>query len=259
MQQSDELRLAIEAITKAGGIIRNGYGQALEIKIKENARSIVTQIDYQSEKEIINVLKSGYDYPILAEESGEVGKIEDTFWVIDPLDGTTNFSRGIPFFSVSIALVKNNQVILGVTLDPLTNELYWAQKGKGAYLNDKPIRVSSTTEGALLVLNKGITRKADLKYIAATRKLSPSFVLRRMGSSCRELCLVAKGSIEGFADFDDKLWDYAAGVLLVSEAGGKVTDWQGNNWDIKNKYVLATNGVIHGQIKNLIANLQQSR
>lgn len=130
MQQSNDLKLAISAVKKAGEIIKKGYGQTLQITTKGNHLNIVTQIDRESEETIMSALQADSDYPILAEESGQKGQIKDTFWVADPLDGTTNFSRGIPFFSVSVALVKKNQVILGVTLNPLTGELYFAQKGQ---------------------------------------------------------------------------------------------------------------------------------
>lgn len=252
MQQSDELKLAIEAAKKAEEIIKNGYGQKLEITVKENLRSIVTQIDKQSEKAIINILKSGSSYPILAEESGKSGELGDTFWVIDPLDGTTNFSRGIPFFCVSIALVKNNQVVLGVTLNPLTGDLYFAEEGQGAYVNDKQVKVSQTIEGALVILNEGISEESGQKYIEVTKKLRPNFILRRLGSSCLELAYVASGITEGMVSFGDKPWDMAAGSILIKEAGGRVTDWQGSDWTIKSEYMLASNGLIHQKIKESI-------
>lgn len=256
MQQSNDLKLAISAVKKAGEIIQKGYGQTLQITSKGNHLNIVTQIDRESEEIIMSTLQADSDYPILAEESGQIGQIKDTFWVTDPLDGTTNFSRGIPFFSVSVAQVKKNQVILGVTLNPLTGELYSAQKGQGSNLNDKPIRVSSKSESAMLILNQGYSNEATVKYIQSTQKLSPAFTVRRLGSSCLEHCLVASGVVEGSVSFGDKLWDYAAGVLLVEEAGGKVTDWKGNRWTFDNHYVLASNGLIHEKIKESIDSLQ---
>lgn len=256
MQQSDELKLAIKAIQKAGEIIRNGYGQALDITVKDSSKNIVTQIDQASEKAIINTLQAGLPYAILAEESGKTGEIKDAFWVIDPLDGTTNFSRGIPFFSASVALVKEDTVVLGVTLNPLTDDLYYAEKGEGAYLNGKQIKVSERYEDAVVILNQGYSKEADSKYRQATDKLSPIFTLRRLGSSCLEYCLVASGGVEGFASFGDKPWDLAAGAILIKEAGGRVTDWRGNTWSIWNSYALASNNAIYEKLKENVDSLQ---
>lgn len=256
MQQSDDLKLAISAVKKAGEIVKSGFGQALEIATKGNHLNIVTQIDRQSEETFINTLQADSAYPILAEEGGPRGQLKDIFWVVDPLDGTTNFSRGIPFFSVSVALIKKSQVVLGVTLNPLTGDLYFAQKGQGTYLNNKPIKVSERSEGAMLILNQGYSDESTVKYIQATKKLSAGFTVRRLGSSCLEHCLVASGIVEGQVSFGDKIWDYAAGVLLVEEAGGKVTDWQGNKWTIDSPYFLATNNLIHDSVRERIDTLQ---
>ncbi|MCL4365843.1 inositol monophosphatase [Patescibacteria group bacterium] len=256
MQQSDELNLAINAIKKAGQIIKDGYGKTLEILIKENIKSIVTQIDKAAEKTIIEMLQTSSDYPILAEESGKIGNVDKTFWVIDPLDGTTNFSRNIPFFSTSVALVKDDTVVLGVTFNPLSNELFYAEKGKGAYLNGNQINVSTRTEGAIVIINQGIGVKADLKYTQVTEKLSSAFTLRRLGSSCLEYCLVACGGVEKFASYGDKPWDLAAGMLIVQEAGGKVSDWKGNKWSIWNSYALVSNKVIYDKLIQSVDSLQ---
>lgn len=255
MQQSNELKLAIRAGRKAGQIIVDGYGKVTNFRVKKG-KGIVTEIDHKSEVTIIQTLQAGSGYPILAEESGKTGEVKDTFWVIDPLDGTRNFSRGIPIFCVSITLIKNGSVALGVTLNPITGDVYSAVKGEGAYLNDRSLKVSRRSEGQVLILNKGYSPEADSKFIKVVEKLSPVSILRRLGSSALELCFVAQGSVEGFISFGDELWDYAAGALLVSEAGGKVTDWKGQDWNIDSKYILATNSLIHDEIKGSIENLQ---
>lgn len=255
MQQSEDLKLVIKAAQKAGLIIREGFGKVTDFKVKEG-KGIVTEIDHKSEEMIIKALQENSDYPILAEESGKVGEIGDTFWVIDPLDGTTNFSRGIPIFCVSIALIKNRSVVLGVTLNPLTNDIYFAEKGKGAYLNGKTLQVSIKSNDFLLILNRGYSQEAGLAFKKLVEKLSPSVMIRRLGASALELCFVAQGSAEGLIDFGDELWDYAAGTLFVEEAGGKITDWRGNKWDIDNKYILASNEFVHDKIKSSIEDLQ---
>lgn len=255
MQQSEDLKLAIQAVQRAGEIVKEGFGKVTDFKEKEG-KGIVTETDQESEEVIIKTLQSGSDFPILAEESGQVGEIGNSFWVVDPLDGTTNFSRGIPIFCVSIAMVKNKSVVLGATLNPLTGDIYYAEKGKGAFLNGESIRVSGRSDKLLLVLNRGYSQEANLKYIKITEALSHMATLRRMGSAALELCWTAQGIAEGFMDFGDELWDYAVGVLLITEAGGKVTDWKGNDWTINSKYILATNGLIHNKIKDSIENLQ---
>lgn len=256
MEVTDELKLITEAVRKAGQIVKDGYGQNLEITIKGDPKNIATQIDQASEKAIIETLQASSDYPILAEESGKSGELGDTFWVIDPLDGTTNFSRGIPFFSVSVALVKEEKVVCGATLNPLTGDLYFAQKGKGAYLNDLQIKVSDKTEGAIVILNQGYSEEAILKYRQTVEKLGPLYILRRLGSSCLEYCMVASGVVEGFVSFGDKLWDYAAGMIIIEEAGGKVTDWKGNPWSVWSPYVLSSNQVVYEKLKENVEDLQ---
>lgn len=258
MQQSDELKLAIEAAKKSGQIIKSGFGKVTDFKVKIG-KGIVTEIDHTAEKVIIEILQSKFDYPILAEESGKIGEIKDSFWVIDPLDGTTNFSRGIPFFCTSIALIKNRKVVLGVTLYPITGDIYYAEKGKGAYVNGKRLHVSSRSDNDYLpVLNRGYGQDAELTFKKLVEKFNSFARMRRLGASALELCFVAKGSVDAFVDFGDELWDYAAGTLMVQEAGGKVTDWQGNDWTIENKYILATNSLIHDEVKNEIKDLQKT-
>lgn len=255
MQQSGDLKLAIQAVEKAAQIVKEGFGKVTQFVEKEG-KGIVTEIDHKSEETIIKILQQGSNCPILAEESGQIGETGDTFWVIDPLDGTTNFSRGIPIFCVSVALIKNRSVVLGVTLNPLTGDVYFAEKGKNAFLNGEKIRVSGRSDKLVIALNKGYSREADRKYIKVTEVLSPAATLRRLGSTALELTWAAQGLIEGFLDFGDELWDYAAGSLLISEAGGKVTDWKGQDWGIDSKYILATNGLVHDEIKGSIENLQ---
>lgn len=255
MQQSKDLQLAIKATRKAAVIIKEGFGRITSFKVKPG-KGIVTEIDHASEAAIIQILQQGSDYPILAEESGRIGASGDSFWVIDPLDGTRNFQRGIPIFCVSIALIKNNSVALGVTLNPVNGDIYFAEKGRGAYLNDKSLKVSKITDSLVLALNKGYSPEADIKFIKTVERLSPTSVLRRLGSTALELAFVAAGVLEGYISFGDELWDYAAGVLMIEEAGGKVTDWKGNEWDIENKYVLATSVIINDKIKALVSDLQ---
>ncbi len=256
MQQSDELKLAIKAAQKAASIIKSGFGKTLEITEKENNEGIVTQIDRQAEEIIIKTLQNSSSYPILAEESGVIGQLGDSYWVIDPLDGTRNYSRGIPIFAVSIALIKANSVVLGVTLNPLTGDVYYAEKGKGAYLNSKQLCVSKRSKDMVVIFDKGYSKESALKFREAVDKLGLISVVRSLGSSTLEACFIAQGSYEGFISFGDKLWDYAAGVLLIQEAGGKVTDWQGNKWTINNQYFLATNNLIHDKIRMHIDTLQ---
>lgn len=257
---SSDLQLAITAAQKAGGIIREGYGNIQSITNKEEGKGILTDVDQKSEGIIIKTLQEKSEYAILAEETGDIKGKGDAYWVIDPLDGTTNFSREIPFFCVSIALLKNNQVELGVTLNPMTNECFYAEQGKGAYKNENPIRVSnrSFSKSPVIFISNGYAKEDKRIFAKATDRLSTLCSLRKLGSTALELCYVAQGSVEGFLSSGDELWDYAAGIVLIEEAGGKVTDWKGNKWDNSSSFILASNGLAHEDLLKYTRDLQNA-
>ena len=254
---SDQLRLGLRAATAAGDIIRAAFGTTQTIKSK-GINDIVTETDKKAEDAIVKILQEESSYKILTEESGDIDGSSDGCWVIDPLDGTGNFSRGFPLFSVSIALVKNDALQIGVVFNPITNELFWAEKGAGAYKNGEPIHVSGKSKTAILALDCGYAPEHGAAYAQATGILEQDYLLRRIGGCALEVCYVACGIFDGYVDYGDMLWDYAGGLCIVEEAGGKVTDWKGNPLKLDHEqHVLATNGTIHHSLIQKLSHLQE--
>lgn len=241
-RMSTDLKLAIDTVKKASEVIYQGFDKIHQISEKDN-KSIVTEVDKNSEKAVLSALEKDSKYPILSEETRSTISSASSYWAVDPLDGTTNFSRQIPFCAVSIALVRNNEVVLGVVFNPFTDELFYAEKGQGAFLNDKRITVSDKQE--LLFANTGYNLEHKEKYIQVVAATGKKYTLRKFGSSAYELATIARGSADGFICWGDELWDHAAGIILVQEAGGIVTDWKGNAWTPEEKHVLAGNKTSH--------------
>lgn len=257
MHNQDELQIALEAAKKVENILKRGFEKVLNISVKEG-KGVVTEVDHESERVIVDIIQSKSNYPILGEEGGLRGEKGNTYWVIDPLDGTTNFTRKIPLCAVSIALIKNNQVVVGVVSSPLLNEYYSASKENGAYCNDQKIKVSdvSSVKESLIFINSGYGYEDRKRSSEVSARLGINATPRKFGSSAIELCYVAKGSAEAFLCSGDELWDYAAGILIVEEAGGVVTDWLGRKWDNSNSFIFASNGRIHREIIQSVKDLQ---
>lgn len=244
--------VAIQAAMNAGELLRNGFGTEFQITLKSGKQNLVTEFDNASEKNIISsILKVFPDHAILAEESGDVQKgNHPVTWVIDPLDGTVNFAHNIPLFSVSIAAAIQETVVSGVVYQPITRELFVAVKGKGAFLNGKQIFVSkaSTTETA--IMSTGFPYNVDedpLKCVEKFAKMQLKGVpLRRLGSAAIDMSYVAAGRFDAFWEVGLHPWDMAAGKLLVEEAGGTVSHWDGSFHKTFGYYtMLATNGLLH--------------
>lgn len=245
------LELAKAAAIEAGKFLEESLGTILLIERKEGQETnLVTQIDKQSKELIISMIRKKYpDHTFLAEESGSDDVKSDYRWVIDPLDGTINFTHGLKIFCKSIALEYKGEIILGAVYDPSLNELFWTEKGKGAYLNNERMRVSSTSKLIESLLVTGFP------YNVRTNPENPvgHFVnflyegqaIRRLGSAALDLCYVAAGRFEGFWEVTLNPWDMAAGWLCVEEAGGKVTDLLGHPTTIYKRNILATNGLVH--------------
>lgn len=252
-------KCAVDAALIAGKILRNGFGTTFAIENKEGINNLVTEYDNLSEKAIIDyILKHYPDHIILAEESGFTGKRNagKICWVIDPLDGTVNFAHNLPIFSVSIAAELDGEILCGVIYHPLLNELFVGIKGKGAWLNDKPIHVSRNSDvmKSLLVtgfpynVSKNPCHCIDL-FVSV---ISQGIPIRRLGSAALDLAYVACGRFEGFWEIDLKPWDVAAGVLIIEEAGGKVTQFNNSKYWIENQTMLATNGLVHNQLSEML-------
>lgn len=245
------LNIAIEAAREAGKYLKFSVGKVRSIEIKKGEeRNLVSEIDKTSEAKIISIIRRHYPtHAILAEESGENAATSDYKWVIDPLDGTTNFLHGLPIFCVTIGIEYRGEIIAGVVYDPNLDELFTAEKGSGAFCNGKRMKVSTATEliNSLLVTGfpYDIARNPDNAVGHFVNFLMEGQGLRRLGSAALDLSYVAAGRMDGFWEVNLNPWDMAAGILFVTEAGGRVTDFSGKTSSIYTRQVLATNGLIH--------------
>lgn len=251
------LNLAVDAAKEAGAVLREQFGKTHDIKFKREI-DVVTESDLLAEKIIIEKIKSKFpSHSILTEEAGSIDGSNDVCWVIDPLDGTTNFSHDFPVFSVSIGIEVEGVVIAGAVYHPMLHELFTAKKGEGAYLNGKKIKVSNISSIGKALLSTGFpydvhySAENNLNYFSAFTLKAQA--IRRAGSAALDLCYVACGRFDGFWEMKLSPWDTAAGGLIVLESGGKMTDFKNNSFNIREKEVLATNGLIHNEMLETIA------
>ena len=244
-----ELEVAVAAAEAAGEVLRNGFGRQHQIEYKGEA-DLVTEADKEAEWKIKEVLQEAFpDYGMLTEESGELEGESDARWIVDPLDGTTNYAHGIPFFSTSIALERAGEVVVGVVHDPMANETYAAERGGGATVNGNLVGVSGTDKPAQALLGTSFADRPEEMEVGLDifgRLAGLARGMRRLGSGALDLCYVAVGRLDGCYEQGFSAWDVAAGVLIVEEAGGKVTDYQGSRLDLKkSKGLVASNGLVH--------------
>ena len=241
--------IAIEAAKAAGKILKENLGKSIEISFKGEI-NLVTDIDLKSEKTIVQIIRNKYpDHQILTEEGEGQKGTSSHKWIIDPLDGTTNYAHGYPCFCVSIAFEKNGDILLGVIYDPVLDELFTAEKGDGACLNGREIRVSSTDKLIHSMLATGfpydLRESQNNNLVHFNNFIMSAQAIRRAGSAALDLCYVAMGRFDGFWELKLSPWDVAAGSLIVREAGGIVSDFKGGAFDIYSKEILASNGKIH--------------
>lgn len=248
------LNFAIETARLAGSLLLEKFGRKLNVSLKGDI-NLVTEADLASEKLIIERIKSHYpQHSILAEESGEaviIGGANKWKWIVDPLDGTTNFAHGYPCFCVTLALENEGEIIIGVTYDPTRNEMFSAEKGQGASLNNKPIRVSATQRLADSLIVTGFPY--DFKQREDFARHLTSFLLqsrgvRRDGSAAIDMAYVACGRFDGFWEEGLNPWDVAAGLLLIQEAGGRVSYYDDSPFSIYQPPICASNGTIHDEM-----------
>lgn len=238
--------IAVNAARRAGKVILRSLGKLDSLKVMEKERlDFTTEVDRAAESEIIKELRHAYpDHAMWGEEGGRQGTHKYT-WVIDPLDGTSNYIRGLPFFSVSIALLENGVPIAGVVYNPLSEELFTAHKGSGAFMNDKRIRVAQKTQLAGCMIGTGFPPRQRKQLPAQLRMIKQLLTdaedLRRTGSAALDLSFVACGRYDAFFEFGLKAWDMAAGVLLVREAGGICVDFEGKEGFMESGNVIAGN------------------
>lgn len=247
------LAVAWEGAEAAGSLIRESWQEAKQIRYKSSI-DLVTSVDRQSEQRIVRILKKHFpEHSILAEEETSfTGSQDNLRWIIDPLDGTTNFAHGYPQVSVSIAFEQNGEVIVGLVYDPLRRERFQAVKRRGAFLNGNPIQTSKVSEldKALLATGFPYDRRERAGYYLAFFKafLMRTQGIRRNGSAALDLCYLACGRIDGFWEFKLHAWDTAAASLIVREAGGVLSNFSGNAFSIWGEETLASNGRLHAEM-----------
>lgn len=250
-----ELKCAVSAAMNAGEMIKSRIGKKKSIRYKGDI-NIVTDTDIKAEKMIVKALKKEFpQYGFMAEESYAQDTKKDQ-WIIDPLDGTTNFAHGFPFFCVSIALEKDGQTRAAAVYDPMHQELFTAIQGHGAYLNKKKIRVSKVTELSSAFLATGFSydfKNTKNNNIDNFKKfLMSSMAVRRAGAAAIDLCYVACGRFDGFWEMGLQPWDSAAAVLIIQEAGGTVSLFDGSPFSNYKKNILASNGLIHTRMSKIL-------
>lgn len=252
------LQTAIAAAIAAGEILLEYFGKIKkEQVITKRQGDFVTFVDKRAEKKIIEIICDRFpQHQILGEESGKGGKEGEFCWIVDPLDGTTNYIHGFPMFSVSIAAKKEDQPIVGVVYDPLRNDTFIAQKGKGSYLNGNRIEVSSTKNFADAFLATGFPfrEKEILKiYMECFEEIfKRAGGMRRVGSAALDLCYTACGCFDGFWEFQLSPWDIAAGELILKEAGGIVSDFHGRDDYLVSGNIIGANPYIHRELVEII-------
>lgn len=249
------LNFAIQTARDAGRVLAEKFGRALQVTHKGDI-DLVTEADLAAERLIVERVRSYHPrHAVLAEEAGDVlavgGADSEYKWVIDPLDGTTNYAHGYPCFCVSVALEHKGRVVLGVVHDPLRDETFAAERGAGATLNGRPVRVSGVSELNRALLCTGFPY--DVRERGDFARNFHNFIMvaqgvRRDGSAALDLAYVAAGRFEGFWEEGLRPWDVAAGVLLVEEAGGRVTHYDGTPFDIYRPPIAATNGLLHDAV-----------
>ena len=253
MSKSKELRVAIEAAKAGGKQAMKYFGKLKHITFKSKNLGYVTEADFASQKKIKQVILKGFpNAEFLAEEDKNHRSVGDKVWVIDPIDGTQNFINGIKYFGISIGLLDKGTPVLGVVLDPAYDELFYAEKGKGAFLNGQPIRVSNVSNMKEGLFNIAFPRREDTRkqnYSLFKKLYSSMGGQRSFGAASLQLCFVASGLIETYIEFGLFPWDTTGGIPILEEAGGKVTGGTGQKFDVlKRGIMVASNGKLHKDI-----------
>lgn len=258
----DFIDIAIKAAEEAGKIHKYYQEKGFYTQTKTSYRDRVTTADIESEKAITSLIKKHFpEHNIIGEEETYPKGESDYIWVIDPLDGTNNYSRGFPYYGVSIALVKGNTTLIGVVLNTVYQELFYAQKGKGAYLNNQKIKVSDTKDIKESLLITGFYQTHSKEVIDNLDIVRTCFNkgilgIRRTGSAALDLCQIAAGRADGFWEPILNPWDFKAGEIIVEEAGGMCSDYAGKDLPMQQSTVVASNGIIHNKLLEIIRSKQ---
>jgi len=243
----------IEATEAGADELMRFFNGTFTISNKEGINNLVTEADHAADKAIQAVIKKAFpEHGIVSEETAEKITASEFKWIVDPIDGTVNFANGIPICCVSIGLEQNGRMIMGAVYNPIFKEFYFAERGRGATLNDKKISVSNKTE----VLRSCLVTGFPYTYLdqpngplqVFERLIRKGIPVRRLGSAAIDLCWVAAGRFDGFYEHQLNAWDSAAGFIIVEEAGGKVTDLKGDTYSPYQPGIIATNGIIHEEL-----------
>lgn len=251
------LKVAVQTAKAAGRIHRKHYGRVRNIEFKsKNKLNLVTEVDRLSEKAVFSILKKHFpSHGLWGEESGRQKQDSSFTWIVDPLDGTTNYAHSYPFFCCSIALVKDQKPLIGVVYDALRDECFTAEKGKGAFLNGQKLRVSRIPTLAESLVCTGFAyavRETHYNLDNFRQFVLKAQGVRRDGSAALNLAYVATGRFDGFWERGIQAWDMGAGVLMIQEAGGKVTDLTGKPFNLLGENALASNGKIHAEMFRIL-------
>tara|TARA_B100002052_G_scaffold252233_1_gene240706 strand:- start:9559 stop:10359 length:801 start_codon:yes stop_codon:yes gene_type:complete len=254
---SEQLNFTKELAFDSGKILSKYFGNVQSIHKKSTPIDLVTNADIESENLIIKSIQKKFpNHTIISEESHLTNKGNDFTWVIDPLDGTTNFVHNLPIFAVSIGLKFKNRTVLGVVYNPAADKMFFASKNKGAYLNDKIISVSSSNTLSDSLIVTGFPYLQDKKWNDSfsifKQFYSKTQGVRRLGAAALDLCFVAMGRFEVFYEFNLKSWDICAGSIIAEEAGALITDWDGSKCPESGERILASNGYVHKEALNIL-------
>ncbi len=249
------LSVAVSVAKKAGNLLKKSFRRAHTVSYKD-AHNVVSESDVQAEKIIMAGIKKKFPtHDIFSEEAGMDAQGSDFLWIVDPLDGTTNFTRAVPHFCVSIALAKKGQVVLAVVYNPITGEIFTAEKGKGAFLNGKKISASGLDDisKAVVLVNRGASKEEKVRYTKIFDLLYKHVrSIRVYGSTALDLCYTAAGRFEAVIDNGCEFYDCAAGNLIAMEAGAMVTDFKGSRWAVKKSDILVCSPLLHPQFVGIL-------
>ncbi len=258
MLPEKELETALKAARAGARVVLENFGKSKDSRVKGNSKGLVTATDLAAEKAILKVLSAESGYEIMSEESLHRQNITGPVWVVDPLDGTNNFARALPFFAVSVGLMDGNESLVGVIIDVVGKKEYYAVKGGGAFCNGEKIILPGFDSRyiPMVFLNHGYAENDRTKFKKLADLLASDFNILKLGTTALELCYVASGAVDGFICSGDELWDFAAGIVIAQEAGCIFTDWQGNPWDGTHTHLLIARPEIHQIIVPQIKHLQ---
>jgi myo-inositol-1(or 4)-monophosphatase len=253
-----ELEIALKAARAGARVVFGNFGKSKDSRVKGNSKGLVTATDLAAEKAIIDILLAESNYEILSEESGTLHRNSGPKWVIDPLDGTNNFARSLPFFAVSVGLMNGSESLVGVIIDVVGQKEYSAVKNGGAYCNgEKIIHPKFDTDYIpMIFLNHGYAEVDRAKFKELSKRLASDFNVLKLGTTALELCYIASGAVDGFICSGDELWDFAAGIVIAHEAGCVFTDWKGNSWDGTHAHLLIARTEIHHLLIEKVGYLQ---